>query len=435
MSKTIAIRREDKSTWEKRVALTPIGIEKLVKQGVKVVVQPSQIRVYPDADYAAVGAEISEDISNADLLIGVKEMPMKVFKPNGAYMFFSHTMKAQSHNMAMLKKLTELKTTLIDFECITDENNQRLVFFGKYAGIAGMIDTLYALGQRCLKEGKETPFARVKMSYQYGNLNNARQELKKLADEISTNGLPQDLQPMVFAFTGYGNVSEGAQEIFDIFAHHEITPEQLLKLNEQDLPANRLIKVVFKEHHTVEPKSVTGESFDKHHYFANPKMYKSRFYPYLKHMTCLVNCIFWANEAPRLLTNEECETLFNDPENRLKVIGDITCDLGGSIECTTEATQPDDPSYVYDIDQKELRMGYEGNGPVIMAVDNLPCEVPKAASDDFSTALEQFLPALAELDTSVPFAQCSLPAALKKAVILWNGEFTPNFAFMQEFIK
>ncbi|MGM0600901.1 MAG: hypothetical protein ACQETH_13910 [Candidatus Rifleibacteriota bacterium] len=435
MTTTIAIRREDKNIWEKRVALTPEAIKKLSSEKLRFVVQPSKIRIYKDSDYEAAGALIKEDVSDADLLIGVKEMPMSIFKPGGAYMFFSHTIKAQEHNMEMLKKLVELKASLIDFECITDENNRRLVFFGRYAGIAGMIDSFYTLGQRLLVEGYETIFSRVKMSYQYPDLATAKAALKELADEFSSRGAGDFDQPMIFGFAGYGNVSEGAQEIFDIFPHREISPADLLKLDKSKLAKNELIKVVFREQDTVENKNQDVDRFEKQNYFDYPEQYQSRFYKYLPHLTCLINCIFWAKDSPRLLTLKECDKLFRTEDNRLKVIGDITCDLHGSIECTTLATEPDDPSYVYDIDDKKIKMGFKGNGPAIMAVDNLPCEVARDASDAFSSALSRFVPYFADFNPEANFEDLQLPEPVKKAIILWKGQFTENFRFMREFIK
>jgi alpha-aminoadipic semialdehyde synthase len=435
MTKTIAIRREDKSIWEKRVAVTPNGMKKLKNEDVKVLVQPSKIRIYPDEEYALAGAKITEDIKNADLIIGVKEMPVSAFREGGAYMFFSHTIKAQSHNMGMLKKLVDLKATLIDFECITDENNKRLVFFGKYAGLAGMIDTFHTLGQRYLEEGLKTIFSSVKMAYQYGTLHKAKEALEVLADNVKKKGLRSEIRPAVFGFVGYGNVSEGAQEIFDIFPHVEITPAQLPEIDKMQFAENVLVKVVFREEDTVELIEPDGKPFDKQHYFDNPELYRTKFSQFLPHLTCLVNCIFWSVGAPRLLSLEDCQRLYTSENNRLKVVGDITCDLNGSIECTTKATQPDDPSYVYDIDKKDIIMGVKGNGPAIMAVDNLPCEVSKSASDAFSKALTPFLPALAKLDTGVAFDQACLPEPIRRAVILWNGEFTPAFSYMKKFIE
>ena len=435
MTTTIAIRREDKNIWEKRVALTPKAIKELGSEKIRFVVQPSDIRTYKDSDYEAAGALIKEDVSDADLLIGVKEMPMSIFKPGGAYMFFSHTIKAQEHNMDMLKKLVDLKASLIDFECITDENNKRLVFFGRYAGIAGMIDSFFTLGQRLLAEGYQTVFSRVKMSYQYPDLATAKAALKEIADEFAENGAGDFDHPMIFGFAGYGNVSEGAQEIFDIFPYHEISPAELLEIDKSKLAKNEMIKVVFREEDTVEPKNQDASSFEKQDYFDNPHLYRSKFYQYLPHLTCLINCIFWAKDSPKLLTLEECDKLFRSDNNRLKVIGDITCDLHGSIECTTLATEPEDPSYVYDIDEKKIKMGFEGKGPAIMAVDNLPCEVARDASDAFSKALSVFMSDFAGFDPEADFEDLKLPEPVKKAVILWKGQFTDNFSFMREFIK
>jgi alpha-aminoadipic semialdehyde synthase len=234
---------------------------------------------------------------------------------------------------------------------------------------------------------------------------------------------------------GYGNVSEGAQEIFDIFPHVEITPAQLPEIDKMQFAENVLVKVVFREEDTVELIEPNGKPFDKQHYFDNPELYRTKFSQFLPHLTCLVNCIFWSVGAPRLLSLEDCQRLYTSENNRLKVVGDITCDLNGSIECTTKATQPDDPSYVYDIDKKDIIMGVKGNGPAIMAVDNLPCEVSKSASDAFSKALTPFLPALAKLDTGVAFDQACLPEPIRRAVILWNGEFTPAFSYMKKFIE
>jgi alpha-aminoadipic semialdehyde synthase len=337
--------------------------------------------------------------------------------------------------MEMLKKLVDLKASLIDFECITDENNKRLVFFGRYAGIAGMIDSFYTLGRRLLAEGYQTVFSRVKMSYQYPDLATAKAALKEIANDFAKNGPGDFDQPMIFGFAGYGNVSEGAQEIFDIFPYREISPAELLKLDKSSLATNELIKVVFREEDTVENKNKDAGAFDKQNYFDNPQNYRSKFYQYLSHLTCLINCIFWAKDSPKLMTLEECEKLFRSENNRLKVIGDITCDLHGSIECTTLATEPDDPSYVYDIDDKKIKMGFKGNGPAIMAVDNLPCEVARDASDAFSKALSVFMPYFADFDSECDFEELKLPEPVKKAVILWKGQFTENFRFMREFIK
>lgn len=434
MNKTIGIRLEDKSKWERRVALVPNDIVSFQGSDVTFIAQPSTIRIFPNSEYEKIGVTVQDDIKSADICIGVKEMPISVFREDGMYMFFSHTIKGQKYNIPMLKKLIELKCTLIDYECIVDEYDQRIVFFGKHAGLAGMIDSFHVLGKRLEHEGISTVFSKVKMAYEYGSLVNVKSELSVLAKELAKNGIPEKLRPMVIGFTGYGNVSQGAQEIFDIFPHVEITPDQLDNLSQIDIPNNKLVKVIFKEEHTVEPIEQMAE-FDKLHYFANPSKYKSQFSKYIDKITVLMHCIYWSAQSPRILTKSQVEEMYSNSVPKLKVIGDISCDIEGGIECTLKATQPDVPAYVYDVNKKDIVDGIEGRGPVIMAVDNLPCELSKEASEAFSSALKPYIPALIKLDSNTTFEDAELPEAIRKAVILWKGKLTDNFSFMKSFLK
>lgn len=434
MNKIIAIRREDKSKWERRAPLVPRDIVNFAEQGIEFCAQPSDIRVFDNASYEDAGVKITEDVMGADLLMGVKEMPISYFKKNGAYMFFSHTIKGQANNMEMLNKLIELNCTLIDYECIVDEKGRRTVFFGKYAGLAGMIDTFHVLGKRLEHEGVSSIFSEVKMSYEYGSLEKAFNELRALAEKLKQEGIPEAIKPLVIGFAGYGNVSCGAQEIFDIFPSVEVSPEQLSELEKLDIPHNKLVKVVFKEEHTVEPIEPMAE-FDKFHYFANPTKYRSIFAKYLDKLSVLVNCIYWSAESPRLMTIEDAKKIHSQKNPKLKVIGDISCDIKGGIECTLKATQPDVPAYVYDVNSGSIVEGVEGNGPVIMAVDNLPCELAKESSEAFSEALKPFVPSLGKINFDVDFEQADLPDPIKKAVILWKGKFTPKFSFMNSYIR
>lgn len=434
MNKTIGIRHEDKSKWERRVSLVPSDILDLNNSDVTFIAQPSTVRIFPDSEYENAGVKIQNDIKNADICIAVKEIPTSMFRENGMYMFFSHTIKGQTYNMPMLKKLIELKCTLIDYECIVDEKDTRVVFFGKYAGLAGMIDSFHVLGKRLEHEGVKSVFSKVKMAHKYGSLDNVKAELQALAKELSETEIPEQLRPMVVGFTGYGNVSQGAQEIFDIFPHVEVTPDQLNNMDQLNIPKNKLVKVVFKEEHTVEPIEPMAE-FDKFHYFANPTKYKSQFLKYIDNITVLMNCIYWSAQSPRVLTKAQVEKIYSTSTPKLKVIGDISCDIEGGIECTLKATQPDVPAYVYDINKKDIVEGIEGVGPVIMAVDNLPCELSKESSEAFSTALKPFMPALAKVNANASFEDADLPEPIKKAVILWKGKFPPKFSYMNAFIK
>ena len=437
MIRTWGIRREDKNKWEKRVPLVPQDLKKLSlgHPGHTLLVQPSPIRIFPEDQFAAAGATIQEDLSACDLIMGVKEMPISIFQPEKTYFFFSHTLKGQPHNMPMLKRLIELKCDLLDYERIVDDKGRRLVFFGRYAGLAGMIDTLWAFGQRLKEEGLKTPFASVKLAHEYSSLEAAKEAIRAIGREIEKNGLPTSMPPMVVGFTGYGNVSKGAQEIFDLLPHQVIAPADLLQKKGRDLPHTKIGKVVYHEEHTVKIKGAKT-SFDLQDYFKHPGNYESIFRPHLDLLTILVNCIYWSPEAPRVMTKQDVAEIWKPgTEPQLKVIGDISCDIDGGIEFTMKETQPDDPVYTYDPKSRAITMGVKGHGPVVMAVDNLPCELSAEASHDFSKALMPFMPDLLEMKPHVSFAQCNLPKPLLKAMILWRGELTPDFAYLKNHVK
>ena len=435
MTRKVGILREHKSEWERRAPLIPHDVEKLIRRhGIQVVVQPASNRSYKEKKYEKSGAEISEDLSKCHVVLGVKEFPLEFFKPGGIYMFFSHTIKGQSHNMNMLRRLVDLGCTLIDYELVKDDMGRRLIFFGNYAGRAGMIDTLWTLGRRLQHEGFDTPFIHVKQAYKYLSLGRAKDAVRELAFALEKERIPRELRPMVFGFAGYGNVSKGAQIIFDILEPEEIEPGMLTSLS-PDCPGIGLYKVVFKEEHIVESVDPRGE-FVLDDYYKHPEKYRSTFERYAPHLTALVNCNYWDERYPKLLTKEYIRHLFSgDVDNRLWVIGDISCDTEGSIECTLHCTQPDAPVYVYDVDSDSARMGYEGKGPVILAVDNLPAEFPWESSMYFSGVLMNYIPDIVKADFSVSFGDLRLPEVIKKAVILHNGKFTPDFEYMKEFVK
>lgn len=256
MTKKIGIRREDKNKWERRVGLIPEHIKELKETyGIETIVQPSTLRIFSDEAYKKAGAVISEDVSDVETVIGVKEMPVDFFEENKTYIFFSHTIKGQPYNMEMLKRLVDLKVNLIDYEKIEDEYNKRLIFFGKYAGLAGMIETLYAYGQKLKKLGYQTPFEKIKQAYQYNSLEEAKAEIKEIGEELAENGYPNDIAPLIVGFTGYGNVSKGAQEIFDLLPFKIVSPD-IIDLNYENFTNDNynIYKVIFKEEDLVRLK-------------------------------------------------------------------------------------------------------------------------------------------------------------------------------------
>jgi alpha-aminoadipic semialdehyde synthase len=415
----------------------PTHVRELIrKQGLAVCVQPSDVRIFSDREYAREGAEISESLAGCKVILAIKEIPESVIAPDKVYVFFSHTIKGQEYNRPMLRRLHESGCTLIDYERICDDAGRRLLFFGIQAGQAGMVETLAALGNRLTCQGTASPFAGIEQPCRYGSLVEIREVIRKVGWTIHEQGLEPGLVPFVCGFLGYGRTSLGAQEIFDLLPVEEIPARELIGFVEDgNFSAHKVYKVVFKEEHLVEPVD-RGTRFDLQDYYDRPQGYRPVFSQYLPHLNLLVNCIYWENRYPRFVTSESVRDLFSrEAEPRLRVIGDISCDVGGSIEFTREVTTPDRPVFVYDPITDDVRYGCSGRGVVVMSIDNLPAEIPLESSAYFSEALKRFVAPLARADYDTGFERCSLPPAIRRAVILYRGEFTPAFAYMREFIS
>lgn len=431
----IGIRRADKNKWERRTPLIPDDLKYLKdKYRIQTLVQPSEIRAYTNDQYTAAGAEVIEDIHSATAIFAVKEIPLHFYREGKTYIFFSHTIKGQSYNMPLLKKMMELKCNLIDYERIVDESNRRLIFFGKYAGIAGMVETLHALGQKLKLKGYETPLARIKQAYQYDSIEEATKVLKEIGSKIKSEGINEELQPLVVGFAGYGNVSKGAQEIFDLLPVKLIMPNELANLKQfskEELSKN-LFKVVFKEEDLVKPKE---GKFQLQDYYDNPERYAGMFEKYISNLTVIVNCIYWTNRYPRLVTKEFISSdNYLNWEQRLMVIGDISVDVEGAIEITYKATDPGNAFYTYQPANDKYEDGIQKEGITIMAVDNLPCEFPKESSKEFSSILRNYVYEIVNEDFNKPFEELSISYPIKKALILQNGELTKDYLYLKKYI-
>lgn len=433
----IGIRREDKNPWERRAPLIPAHARELMREyPIEVWVQPSAIRIFQDEDYRREGVILSEDLTACPIVLAVKEIPLEFFREERVYVFFSHTIKGQPHNMPMLKRMMNLRCTLIDYERIVDEQGRRLVFFGRQAGQAGMIDTLWALGQRLQAEGIDSPFASIRKTIDYASLVEAKESIQKAGWEIHHQGMDSSPIPLVFGFAGYGHVSQGAQEIFDLLPFEEIAPARLREMfKKKTFFENRVYKTVFKEEDMVEPKT-RGHPFNLQEYYDHPEKYRPVLAKYIPYLTVLINAIFWSPRYPRFVTKKFLKTHYLGSERpRLRVIGDISCDVNGGVECTVKCTTPSDPVFTYDLEKDEARDGLKGRGPVIMAVDNLPAEIALESSVFFSQTLRPFIPAIAAADYVRNFSQCLLPPPLKKAVILFRGDLAPDYEYIREFIS
>jgi len=433
MGRTIGIRREDKSQWERRVPLVPADLATLQSDNdIRFLVQPSPIRVYADEDFAGQGITVQEDLSPADIVFAVKEIPVAQLLPRKVYVYFSHTVKGQDYNMPMLRHLLDSEATLIDYERIADEQNRRLIFFSIHAGYAGMIDSLWCLGRRLAVLGRTTPLLEIKQTYEYDSLDEAKAELRRIGKKIAAEGLGQHREPLIIGIAGYGNVSRGCQEILDCLPVREIAVADLAATAKASVDeVGPLIKVVFREEDMVEPRSSDAQ-FVLQDYYQHPRNYVGVFERHLPSLDLLANTIYWEEKYPRLVTRKWARANYGAGKSpRLQVIGDISCDIEGSIELTLKAPQPDNPCYVYDPETKSVSDGVEGVGPVIMAVDNLPCELPREASQHFSKVLRDMVPALAQADFDQDLDSLQLPSYLKKAIITHKGELTPGFRYLQ----
>jgi alanine dehydrogenase len=435
MSNFIGIRHEDKYELETRAPLTPKHVERLVKQKkLDIIVQTSDKRIFTDDEYIRAGAKVAKDLKKCSVIFGVKEIPIPVFEENKTYIFFAHVIKGQSYNMPMLKRMMELKCNLIEYERVVDEQGKRLIFFGHYAGLAGMINSLWALGLRMKDYGYISNLLKIKQAHHYHSLKEAKDDVSAIGQLIAERGIPHELMPFVIGFTGNGNVSKGAQEICGLLPVKEISPEKLLSLHiRKKLPDNLIYKVIFNEEDLYE--NIGGEPFDLHDYYSNPQNYLSKFAKYIPHLSVLINCIYWDKRYPRLVTKEYLKNAFSKSRPNLTVIGDISCDVEGSVECTLKPAPINDPIYIYDPFTDEITSGHQGRGILIMAVDILPSELPRDSSNGFGDVLVNFVKPVADADFEESFEDLDLPKAIKKALILHKGELTPDYKYLEEFIK
>ncbi|TFF87027.1 hypothetical protein EU519_00255 [Candidatus Thorarchaeota archaeon] len=430
----IGLRKEEKA-FERRVPVVPNHVAQLVKDhNIDVIVEPSDQRAFPDSAYTEVGASISSLKGEAPrVILGIKEMPIGFFEKDKVYVFFSHTIKGQKYNMDMLQDLMDSEGTLIDYERVTDEKGNRLIYFGNWAGMAGISDTLRVLGKLLEKKNiSPNPFLGMKTTLDCNGLEELRKVFEGVAQRIKREGLPHSLTPFVVGFAGYGNVSRGAQEMFDILPHKTVNPADLPALEPRD---DIIYKCVFKEEDMVEPRNPDDQFELQDYYKHGSAKYRGRFYQYAPYLTVLMNCIYWTKKYPRLLTREHIHEIWQRSDSRLLVVGDISCDIRGAIEFTIRTTKPDKPAFTYLIAEDEAKFEITEEGPIVMAIDNLPCELPRESSTSFSETLLQFVPALAKADFTVDFEELKLPDELKRAVIVYRGRLTEDYEYLQQYLQ
>jgi saccharopine dehydrogenase (NAD+, L-lysine-forming) len=437
MKNRIGIRRENKDKTEKRTPLIPEQVKKLIKYyKLEIQVESSPNRIFTAEEYQRAGASIVDNLKDCNIVFGVKEIPTSNLVPGQAYCFFSHTIKGQSFNMPMLKRMLDLRDTLIDYEKVVDKEGKRIIFFGRFAGYAGMIDTFWALGQRLDWEGIRNPFSLIKQTLQYSSLNEAKEAIREMGKQIEQKGFGKLPPPVIFGFTGYGQVSKGAQEIFDLLPFQQILPGDLEQFIKAGKYSDRYIyKVVFREKDMFAPKDPHSRFILKEYYY-QPEKYHGIFERYIPSLTTIINGIYWEPQYPRLITKKWLEEYFTQEKlPKLKMIADISCDVDGSIECNIKATNSANPVYVYDPITQQSIDGVEGKGPVILAVDKLPAELPREASRTFGNFLLPFVPQLAEADFDAVLENLDIPVEFIPAIIAHKGRLTSAYQYLSHHVR
>ena len=430
--KTLLIRAEDKNRWERRTPLVPADLAEILDDtGARAFVERSDKRFFSEDQYAAAGAVGCDGMADGDVILGVKEIPIEKIRDSKTYLFFSHTIKGQKDNMPLLQRIIDGGSTLIDYEKITDEKGRRLIYFGPYAGDAGAIDILSLMGEHWAGRGIDTPLSAVRRAHQYDSLNAAREHLATIGESIRRNGFPPELSPFTIGILGYGNVSGGAQQIFDCLPTERIPADEINAFVAEGRGNRHTVYVtVFKEKDLVKPVAA-GAAFDLQEYFNHPERYESRFEQFLPSITLLVNAVYWEKRYPRFVTWTGLKHLSETARTRkLSGIADITCDTFGSIECNVKSTDSDMPAYRVDPVTGTTHDGHLGEGIVLLAVDNLPCELPSDSSMFFSNQLKPFVPGLLNADYGSSLETSNLPPEIQPAVIVYNGRLTSAYAYL-----
>lgn len=398
----VGILREGKTPPDKRVPLTPEQCVEVMQKfpDVEVVVQPSPIRCFNNDTYTAFGIKLQEDLSDCNVLLGVKEVRIEDFIPGKTYLFFSHTIKKQAYNRKLLQTVLEKNIQLVDYEVLTNKEGFRIIGFGRFAGLVGAYNGLRAFGLK-------NELFDLKPAHHCEDLAEMLQHLDRVK-----------LPPLKVAVTGDGRVAGGVLEILDHMHIMRVSPEGFLNDNEPE----QAIYVQLLPNNYARRKD--GERFELMHFFNHPEMYENTFEPFAKATDMLIAAAYWDPKAPVLFTAQEMK----DPDFRISVVSDITCDIEGSIPSTKKASTIDDPFYDYNPQTGELEDAFSNpNNVSVQAVDNLPCELPKDASLDFGRNLiDKVFPGLFGNDED---------GIIERASITKSGKLTDKFAYLHDFAE
>jgi saccharopine dehydrogenase (NAD+, L-lysine-forming) len=397
---TIGLVREGRIPPDKRVPFTPLQVQEIIQRfpHVKVVCQSSPIRCYSDEEYKALNIPVQMDLTHCDILMGIKEVPVGELIPRKTYLFFSHTIKKQPYNKGLLQAILKNHIRLIDYETLRDIQGNRLVAFGRYAGIVGAYNAIWTYGKRSNRFS-------LRRAFECFDINDLKLELRKA-------GMPA----LKIALTGSGRVAKGAMETLDTAGVRKVTPGDFLS-HSYDEPV--YVRLGSEDYHT---RKEAGP-FNRTEFHKNPELYASHFSDFTKVTDILIAGAYWNPKAPALFTKQE----MTSPDFKIKIVADITCDINGSIPCTKRASSIFDPVYDYDPFTDQVKPGFsDDHFTTVMAIDNLPCELPRSASGEFGRDLiDRIL---------TPLLQRDPEGIIKRATIAENGKLTAPFEYLKDYV-
>ena len=395
-----AVIQERKSPPDRRVVLDPKSCKNLLSTfpSAELIIESSPIRAFSDMDYSSAGLEVVADVSAAEVLIGVKEVPIEALIPNKSYFFFSHTIKKQPYNRKLLQAILDKNITLYDHETLVNESNHRLIGFGYYAGVVGAYNGLRALGLKlnCFELPKATDL-------------NDRAALNAQLDLLT-------IPNVKIILTGSGRVGQGAKEILDHLNIKKVSVDQFIN--------NSFKEAVYVQLDVLDYcKRKDGTTLGKKDFFNYPEAYQSTFDRFTSVADFFIAGHFYGKGAPAFFTREQAKS----PRFNLKVVADISCDIDGPVACTIRPSTIDKPIYGYDA-ETETEVNFSNASAIaVMAVDNLPCELPKDASEGFGqTFVEKIIPAFFNQDAF---------GVLKRSKMTENGKLTDAFSYLQAYIE
>jgi len=394
------IIRERKNPPDRRVVLSPQACQKVLSshKEARIIVQPSPIRTFSDTAYTDAGITVADNMEDCDVLLGVKEVPIDALIPHKKYFFFSHTIKKQPYNRDLLQAILQKNIELYDHEVITNEKEQRLVAFGRYAGIVGAYNGFRAYGLK------------------FGTFNLPKAETLDDQQELISELKKIKLPNLKVLLTGRGRVGNGAREMLDAMNLRNVNVGEYL---EEDFNEPVYCQIDASEYN----KRKDGVRGNKADFFANPQEYKSNFFRFTKVTDFYIAGHFYGQGAPYLFTRDDAK----HPDFSIKVVADVSCDIDGPVATTIRPSTIADPIYGYD-PQSESEIDFKNpNAIAVMAVDNLPCELPRDASVGFGEAfLKNVIPAFFNGDKN---------GVLERARMTKEGKLTKPYAYLESYVN